>query len=65
MGYGSGFNRSLLMTLKTPLLAPTPMAMVSNVTVVNIGEAHLPAHNLPDISDKGHVSTSRHFEALK
>ena len=53
------------MTLKTPLLAPTPMAMVSNVTVVNIGEAHLPAHNLPDISDKGHVSTSRHFEALK
>ena len=38
LGYGSGFISTLLMTLKTALLAPTPMAMVSNVTVVNIGE---------------------------
>src|ERR1019366_8877876 len=37
-GYGSGFNRTPLTTLKTALLAPTPMAMVSNVTIVNIGE---------------------------
>src|ERR1022692_4075645 len=37
-GYGSGFNKTPFTTLKTALLAPTPMAMVSNVTVVNIGE---------------------------
>jgi len=37
-GYGSGFNRTPLTTLKTALLAPTPMAMVSTVTTVNIGE---------------------------
>src|SRR5450759_4736709 len=37
-GYGSGFNRTPLTTLKTAQLAPTPRAMVSNVTTVNIGE---------------------------
>jgi len=37
-GYGSGFNRTPLTTLKTALLVPTPMAMVSTVTTVNIGE---------------------------
>ena len=37
-GYGSGFSRTPFTTLKTALFAPTPMAIVSSVTTVNIGE---------------------------